>query len=50
MNSIMNCVLKSSDELENLWGGVGIITSLFLITEGVGYLGFSDTLFGKYQP
>ena len=37
MNYIVNYVLKSSDELENLWGGVGIITSLLLVTEGLGY-------------
>ena len=27
--------LKSSDELGNLWGRVGIITRLFLVTEGL---------------
>ena len=35
MNYIMIYGLKSSDELGNLWGRVGIITRLFLVTEGL---------------
>lgn len=35
MNYIMIYGLKSSDELRNLWGRVGIITRLFLVTEGL---------------